>query len=63
MAVEQWRKELDSYLEDTLKANFQTFPERCFRGPDNEAQRDLLNSLHDYYLALAAGRVSIFKIF
>lgn len=52
-----WQPKLNHYVDETLEADFHTFPEQCFRGRENEMQRELLVLLHNYYLALT-GRVS-----
>lgn len=57
MWIDDWRKKLDTYLNQTLERNFHNFPERCFRGRDMEVQKDLLNDLHCCYLS-GAGTVS-----
>ncbi|MCJ1467668.1 hypothetical protein MMC07_006293 [Pseudocyphellaria aurata] len=50
MSIEDWRKKLDTYLNETLESHFDNFPERCFRGRDMEVQKDLLYELHCCYL-------------
>ncbi|MCJ1261157.1 hypothetical protein MMC22_001021 [Lobaria immixta] len=51
MPIEDWRKKLDKYLNETLETKFEDFPERCFRGREIEVQKDLLHSLHRYYVS------------
>lgn len=57
MHIDDWRKKLDKYLNETLDRDFRAFPERCFRGRDIEVQKDLLKSLHCCYESWS-GKVS-----
>ena len=58
MTVNDWRKKLDQYLDYVLENDFHDFPEHCFRGSENEVQRDLLCHFHKYYES-TAGTVSL----
>lgn len=57
MLINDWRKKLHKYLNETLETDFDNFPERCFRGREIEVQKDLLNYLHCYYMS-RVGKVS-----
>lgn len=59
MLIDDWRKQLDKYLNETLETDFSKFPERCFRGHEIEVQKDLLQSLHGCYESWP-GKVSKF---
>lgn len=48
--VDTWRLKLSSYLDNLILADFNGFPDACFRGSDCEVQRDLLRPLHQYFL-------------
>lgn len=44
-----WSPEMHRYLDRTLdEPSFSMFPENCFRGPQNEAQRALIHAISKY---------------
>lgn len=51
MLIDDWRKKLDKYLNETLEMDFEDFPECCFQGREIEVQRDLLHSVHRCYMS------------
>lgn len=53
MSVNDWRKKLHDYLDYVLEHDFHDFPDHCFRGSENEVQRDLLRHFHKYYESTA----------
>ena len=48
---DEWRPKLKKYINDILLEDFNSFPDKCYRGIACEVQQDLLRSLHQYYLA------------
>ena len=47
-----WQKRLDAHVDWEVEENFAGFPERCFQGQEFEVQKDILNGLHGYHVAL-----------
>lgn len=48
-SLRQWSPELHRYLDRTLdEPSFSMFPENCFRGSQNEAQRALIHAISKY---------------
>lgn len=52
MEPTDWRNKFHTYLEREVEENFKGFPERCFRGGEFRVQKDVLNALYGYYVAL-----------
>lgn len=59
MSNEEWRKILHKYLDTVLEHDFHDFPENCFRGTENQVQRDFLHSFFKYYQSIPAANVGI----
>lgn len=47
--LEDWRPMMHKYLDRILdESDFENFPENCFRGDQNKAQRDLIHAVRRY---------------
>lgn len=53
MDINGYRKKYNNYLDQVLEKNFKDLPEGCFRGFENEVQRELLHSIHEFFLSIA----------
>ena len=56
---DDWRPKLEGHIENILLRDFDSFPDRCYRGTACAVQKDLLRPLQQYWLATGPlGRVS-----
>ncbi|KAL8764298.1 MAG: hypothetical protein Q9184_000003 [Pyrenodesmia sp. 2 TL-2023] len=51
MAVAEWRRKFNIYLEELLETNFRQFPDVCFRGNDCRVAKDFLIPIFEYHEA------------